>query len=75
MDKVACCHGPDWKPLWDLGEAGSFDFLLGRCATCGEYLMHIWRMGDEEYLPVTADDADRLLQAEPGSERKRSLLE
>ena len=70
---MACCTKSDWTPLWDVGESGSFDFFLGRCARCGKYLMHVWRMGDEEYLEVTLEDVDKILHAESGPERKKVL--
>ncbi len=55
----------------DLGESGSFEFFLGRCAFCGKYLMHEWRMGDEEYLEVAPEDTERFASA--GPERKKVL--
>ncbi len=66
-----CCTKKDWQPLWDLGESGSFDFMIGTCAVCGKYLMHVWRMGTEEYLPVAREDAEKFLRA--GPERKKML--
>ena len=66
-----CCARAEWRPLMDLGESGSFDFFLGRCAVCGKYLMHVWRMGTEEYLEVAPEDAERFQNA--GPERKKIL--
>ena len=70
---MACCAGPNWEPLRDLGESGSFDFILGRCASCGKHLMHVWRMGDGEYLEVNPEDVERFLHAERGPELKEML--
>ena len=70
---MGCCTRAKWRAFCDLGESGSFDFFLGRCAVCGKYLMHVWRMGDEEYLVVTPEDAERFLSA--GPELKRLLTD
>jgi len=69
--KTTCCTDVEWRPLWDLGESGSFDFFLGRCAVCGKYLMHVWRMGTEEYIEVSSEDVERFQRA--GKELKKML--
>lgn len=71
---MTCCDSFQWTPLWDLGSTDSFDFDLGRCAACGKYVMSVWRTGVSTYVPLTSQDADRLVQAH-GPELKKVLKE
>lgn len=76
MTALDCCGGA-WMPVEDLGSAESFDFLLGRCARCGQYWMNLWSSMAPKgaNVPVTRDDAERLLALPAWSERKRALAD
>ncbi len=67
---VPCCAKPVWINIRDLGTANALEFDLGRCADCGQYVMHIYYQGTSGYWVVAEEDAAELLEAAPGPERK-----
>jgi hypothetical protein len=67
---MSCCASLDWRNVRDLGRASSFEFDLGQCGNCGQYVMHIYCQGVFEYRVVAKEDAHKLLATDPGPERK-----
>ncbi|HEX2824873.1 MAG TPA: hypothetical protein VHP37_00890 [Burkholderiales bacterium] len=71
-EQPACCARPSWSPQLDLGQAGGFDYLLGRCAACGAYSMNVFCAASSvtAYESVTPADVERMKSVPPGPERK-----
>ncbi len=61
----------------DLGRAGDFEFVLGRCGKCGAYWMSVYcpAVSTADYAPVSGEDAQKMLSLPPGAELKSFLKE
>jgi hypothetical protein len=45
---VTCCDDPKFELIEELGHVESVDWDLGRCTSCGSYLLRQW----SEYAPL-----------------------
>ena len=72
MAQPTCCKEPSWVSELDLGEAGGFDYLLGRCDRCGTYTMNVFCVvtGITGYEPVTVRDLEKMKSLGSGPELK-----
>ena len=70
MNQPNCCKKPSWNSELDLGHAGGFEFILGKCDTCGEYRMNVFCVasGITAYEIVSASDIERMKSMAAGSE-------
>jgi hypothetical protein len=64
---VICCENPKYEQIEELGHVESVDWDLGRCTSCGAYLLQQW----SEYAPasvfydkLSAEDGEFLKTAE-----------
>ena len=76
MSDLTCCSSPNWGPdTNDLGEAGGFDFLLGRCSSCSAHWLNVFCEASSitGYERVSDDDARAMLAAAPGPELKKCM--
>ena len=63
-----------WTPVADLGESAGFDFDLGRCASCGIYIMAVFYVSSTTYNCLPEERALRFLSLRDHStELKRAL--
>jgi hypothetical protein len=62
MDQMTCCKDSCWEPERDLGHAGGFDYLLGKCGRCGTPWMNVFCIATSRtgYEPVTVSDLERM---------------
>lgn len=56
---VKCCDDPKFKLIEELGHVESVDWDLGRCQSCGSYLLQQW----SEHAPLNVY-LDRLSEVE-----------
>lgn len=72
MTEPTCCGTPRWKEDDDLGSAGGFEFLLGRCENCGTPWMNVFCVatGITGYEPVSSTDAERMRAIATAAELK-----
>lgn len=72
MAQPTCCKKPSWISELDLGHAGGFDFILGKCDRCGEYSMNVFctASGITGFEPVSLTDRERMKSIPPGPELK-----
>jgi hypothetical protein len=47
-DRMTCCGAPTFGLLEDLGHVEAVDWDLGRCTSCGSYLLQQW----SEHAPL-----------------------
>lgn len=76
MDKLKCCHSPDRTgEITDLGRAGDFEFVLGRCTTCSSWWMYVFcpATNSGDYEPVSEGEASRMQTIPRGPELKNYL--
>jgi hypothetical protein len=76
MKDLNCCFSPNWGPdSSDLGRAGDFEFVLGRCSNCGAFWMCTYcvAVSTTGYEPVSAEDARKMLSLPPGPQLKTFL--
>jgi len=62
VDQPTCCKKPLWISELDLGHAGGFEFLLGKCRSCGTYWMNVFCVATSTtgYEPVTLSDVEHM---------------
>jgi hypothetical protein len=72
MDQPPCCKEPSWISELDLGHAGGFDFILGKCDRCGAYSMNVFCVasGITGFETVSLSDLERMKSIPPGPELK-----
>jgi hypothetical protein len=79
MKDLNCCLRADWNQAEarDLGRAGDFEFVLGRCSKCGAYWISAYcpAVSTAGYEPVSDVDAQKMLTLPPGPELKAFLKE
>ena len=52
-----CCENQSWVAVADFGHAGGVDLDLGRCASCGAYLMAVFYVSSTSYVAVSDEQA------------------
>ena len=69
---LSWCAEPPWISELDLGHAGGFEFMLGRCGACSAHWMHVFATpaNAESYVPVASNDVERMRAAAQGPDRK-----
>ena len=72
MEQPTCCTKPSWTRELDLGHAGGFEYVLGRCAACGAWSMNVFCVASSAagFESVTPADVERMKSIPPGAERK-----
>jgi hypothetical protein len=72
MDQPACCKKPSWISELDLGHAGGFEYVLGKCDQCGTYSMNVFCVasGATGFEAVSLGDVERIKSIRSGSELK-----
>ena len=72
MSQPTCCRKPSWSSEIDLGHAGGFEFILGRCRGCGADLMNVFCVATEitGFEPVSSADIERMKSTAAGPELK-----
>lgn len=72
MDQPACCKTPSWMSEIDLGHAGGFEYVLGKCDRCGTYSMNVFCVasGITAFETVSSSDVERMKSIQSGPELK-----
>lgn len=72
MNQPTCCKKSSWISELDLGHAGGFEYILGRCEGCGEYWMNVFCVasGITGFEAVSASDIERMRSSPAGPELK-----
>ena len=72
MDQPTCCEKAKWVSVLDLGQAGGFEFILGRCKHCRTNWMNVFcgASGVSGYEPVGLQDVERMKSIASGPELK-----
>lgn len=72
MNQPTCCKKPAWVSELDLGHAGGFEYVLGKCGRCGAYSMNVFSVATETtgFETVSPSDVERMKSIPPGPERK-----
>ena len=72
MEHPTCCKKPSWISEVDLGHAGGFDYVLGKCDRCGAYIMNVFCVasGITGFEPVSLSDRERMKSIPLGPELK-----
>jgi hypothetical protein len=67
-----CCMKASWVSELDLGHAGGFDYLLGRCGECGTPWLNVFCVasGITGLEPVSPADVERMKSIPAGPELK-----
>jgi hypothetical protein len=68
-----CCDGQAWKGVADFGHTAGFDFDLGRCASCGAYLMSVAYADQPTVHVIEQSEAEAFLRLQGGPELKPAL--
>ena len=66
--QLTCCKDASWSPARDLDHAGGFEFVLGKCRSCGAPWMSVFCgasgiSGYERVSPVDLEAIDSLRDA------------
>jgi hypothetical protein len=72
MDQPTCCKKPSWISELDLGHAGGFEYILGKCDGCGAYSMNVFCVasGITGFETVSLSDVERMKSTPAGPELK-----
>jgi hypothetical protein len=72
VNPLTCCSTPSWVPDRDLGQAAGFDYLLGKCGSCGADWMNVFCVATSitGWEPVTLADVERMKAVQTGAELK-----
>ena len=75
MDKLDCCKSASFVAERDLDAAGGFDFMLGKCASCGKSWMSVFCTASSAsgYEPVSREDLDAIRAITNWAEMKRFM--
>ena len=57
----------------DFDSAGGFDLDLGRCASCGTWLMAVWYVGSTTYNVISQERAEYFLKLQGTPELRKAL--
>lgn len=71
--KHTCCAKQSWTPVADFGHAGGVDLDLGKCDSCGEYLMAVFYVESTTYVVISKELAKRFLKLQGTPELKKVL--
>lgn len=69
---LTCCEKPSWASQVDLGHAGGFEYMLGKCDRCGAHWMNVFCVatGTTGLEPVSMADVERMKSIPVGPELK-----
>ncbi len=72
MNQPTCCKKPSWISEVDLGAAGGFEYILGKCDGCGTYWMNVFcgASGITGFETVSLSDVERMKTISAGPELK-----
>ncbi len=72
MNQPTCCKKPSWISELDLGHAGGFEYILGKCKACGAYRMNVFCVatGITGFETVSLSDIERMKSASNSPELK-----
>lgn len=75
MAEFVYCKKRNWAFERDLSHAHSFDFILGKCASCGSYSMNVFctANGISGFEAVSLQDLTQILSMPSGQELKEFL--
>ena len=70
MNQPTCCKKASWTSELDLGQAGGFEYLLGKCEGCGAYSMNVFCVasGINGFETVSPSDVERMKSIPAGPE-------
>lgn len=71
--RYMCCEDQSWTPIADFGHAAGVDLDLGKCETCGAYLMAVFYVASTNYVVVSEDEAQRFLGLQGTPALKKAL--
>jgi len=68
MNHLTCCKDSSWVPERDLGQAGGFEYSIGKCGACGAPWMSVFCVasGVAAYERVTSADVEAVRSLENG---------
>ena len=72
MHQPPCCNKPSWISELDLGHAGGFEYVLGKCDACGAYWMNVFCVASaiSGFETVRLSDVERMKSIPNGPELK-----
>lgn len=72
MNQPTCCKKPLWISELDLGHAGGFEYILGKCKACGASRMNVFCVatGITGFEAVSLSDIERMKSTPAEPERK-----
>jgi hypothetical protein len=75
MAEFVCCEKRNWALERDLGHAHSFDFILGKCSSCGGYSMNVFctANGISGFEALSPQDLSQIRSMPSGQELKEFL--
>ncbi len=68
-----CCNDQKWTGVADFGHTAGFDFDLGRCASCGAYLLSVAYAERPTVHPIEAREAEVFLRLQGKPELRQAL--
>ncbi|MBW2394957.1 MAG: hypothetical protein JRG95_11865 [Deltaproteobacteria bacterium] len=72
-ERHACCDRPQFEQVVDFGQAAGFDFDLGRCGSCGAWLMAVFRGASITCNVISEEQAEHFLGLQGTPELRRAL--
>ena len=72
-DRHRCCEQQGFEAVADFGSVTGFDLDLGRCASCGAWLMAVFWVTSTTYNVISQEQAERFLELQGTPELRRVL--
>ncbi len=72
-DRHRCCEQQRFEAVADFGHVTGFDLDLGRCASCGAWLMAVFWAASTTYNMISQEQAERFLELQGTPELRRAL--
>ncbi len=72
-ERHTCCDRQQFEQVADLEQAGGFDFDLGRCASCGAWLMAVFWGASTTCNVIPEEQAEHFLGLQGTPELRRAL--
>ena len=72
-DRHRCCDDQSFEVTTDFNHVAGCDLDLGRCASCGTWLMAVYYAGSTTYNVITQERAEYFLELQGTPELRRAL--
>ena len=71
--RQTCCDDQSWTAIADFGHAAGVDLDLGKCGSCGAHLMAVFYVESTNYVVISNEQAEHLLNLQGTPELKKAL--